>query len=136
MSSRRSESEVLTRQLRGRAVSHVSVPDQQHLCVHFADGSTLVAEATSGGLDFSFNPTSSVEGSAGEPQPTQRQREYLQFITRYIDRFGVAPAESDIQRHFLVSAPTVHQMMKMLEKRGFISRQPGVGRSIRVLINL
>jgi len=55
--------------------------------------------------------------------------------------FGFAPAESDIQRHFHVSAPSVHQMIKTLERRGFIA--PGsdfngqaLPRSIRVLIDL
>jgi DNA-binding MarR family transcriptional regulator len=33
-----------------------------------------------------------------------------------------------------VSPPTVHQMVLMLEKRGFITREPGKARSIRVLL--
>ena len=49
-----------------------------------------------------------------------------------MDQFGRAPAEADIQRHFLVSAPSVNAMMQTLERRGFITRKPGVPRSIRV----
>ncbi|MBI3797973.1 MAG: hypothetical protein HY268_13535 [Deltaproteobacteria bacterium] len=34
------------------------------------------------------------------------------------------------RRYFQVSAPAVHQMVVMLEKRGFIERRPGQARSI------
>jgi Mn-dependent DtxR family transcriptional regulator len=55
-------------------------------------------------------------------------------------RYGVAPAEADIQRHFMVSAPSVNQMMQNLERRGFIARErdlftgQAVPRSIRILV--
>jgi repressor LexA len=39
-----------------------------------------------------------------------------------------------MQRYFKVSPPSVHQMMLTLEREGFISRQPGVARSIEMLI--
>ena len=69
-------------------------------------------------------------------RPTKRQLEYLVFIRKYMVRFGRAPAESEIERHFLVSAPSVNQMMQMLERRGFIDRQAGVARSTRLCIDL
>ncbi len=65
--------------------------------------------------------------------PTSRQREYLEFIKKYLLRFGISPAESDIQRHFLVSAPSVNSMMQALERYGFIIRQRGMPRSIRLV---
>src|SRR4051812_7316649 len=45
-----------------------------------------------------------------EPQPhfTKTQGRYLAFIHRYITKFDQAPAEADVQRHFLVSAPSVN----------------------------
>ncbi|MHB0790644.1 LexA family protein [Bradyrhizobium sp. 5.13L] len=43
-------------------------------------------------------------------------------------------AEADIQRHFRVSPPSVHQMIVTLERNGFIRRQPGVPRSIEILV--
>ena len=73
---------------------------------------------------------------AAPKSPTKRQSEYLAFIAKYITRFGRAPAESDIERHFLVAAPSVNQMMQTLERHGFITRQPGVPRSIRICIDL
>ena len=67
---------------------------------------------------------------------TERQRQYLvlAFISQYMKVNGRSPAESDIQRYFGVSPPTVHQMVVKLESLGLISRKPGVARSIRVLV--
>jgi DNA-binding MarR family transcriptional regulator len=65
---------------------------------------------------------------------TKTQGRYLAFIHRYITKFGRAPAESDIQNHFLVSAPSVNAMMQTLTKKGFISRIPGVARSIQLRV--
>jgi len=39
-----------------------------------------------------------------------------------------------MQRYFRVTAPSVHQMILTLERRGLISRVPGQPRSIRVLV--
>ncbi len=67
------------------------------------------------------------------PSPTPKQAEYLAFIARYSAVHEQAPAEADIAQHFLVSAPTVHQMILKLEAGGWIAREPGVARSIRLL---
>jgi DNA-binding MarR family transcriptional regulator len=48
--------------------------------------------------------------------------------------FRRAPAEADMQRHFRVSPPSVHQMVLTLERAGLIRRQPGVARSIELLV--
>ena len=45
------------------------------------------------------------------------------------------PAEADLQRHFGVSPPSVHQMVLTLERAGFIRRQPRTPRSIELLID-
>ncbi|KRR06144.1 hypothetical protein CP49_37595 [Bradyrhizobium valentinum] len=65
---------------------------------------------------------------------TEKQGHYLAFIHTYSYMFGQPPAEADIQRHFRVSPPTVHQMIVTLERNGFIRRQPGVPRSIEILL--
>jgi Mn-dependent DtxR family transcriptional regulator len=64
---------------------------------------------------------------------TERQGQYLSFIFQYMKLNGRSPAESEIQRYFGVTPPTVHQMVLKLESLGLISRQPGVARSIQVL---
>ncbi len=65
---------------------------------------------------------------------TEKQGRYLAFIHRYQQKYLQSPAESDIQRHFLVSPPTVNQMVQRLERLGMIARTPGQARSIRLLV--
>ena len=66
---------------------------------------------------------------------TQKQGQYLAFIYVYARMFRQAPAEADMQRHFLVTPPSVHQMVLTLERVGLIRRQPGIARSIKVLVD-
>jgi hypothetical protein len=65
---------------------------------------------------------------------TDRQGQYLAFIDAYTRVHGRPPAEADMQCHFRVSPPSVHQMVLTLEREGLIRRQPGVPRSIEVLV--
>lgn len=69
-----------------------------------------------------------------ELKPTPTQERYLSFIYAYTEGFGYPPAETEIGKAMKVSAPSVNQMMKTLEKKGFIQRQPGVARSIEILL--
>jgi repressor LexA len=68
------------------------------------------------------------------PAFTARQGEYLAFIHRYTQKFGVAPSFEDIGRHFGTTPPSVNNMIKTLCARGLLSRLPGVARSLRVLV--
>ena len=75
-------------------------------------------------------------GTAPHPRGfTQKQGQYLAFIYVYSRIFRQAPAEADMQRHFRVTPPSVHQMVLGLERAGLIQRQPGVARSIVILIS-
>jgi Mn-dependent DtxR family transcriptional regulator len=65
---------------------------------------------------------------------TPKQGQYLAFIYAYTRVHERPPAEADIQRKFKVSAPAVHQMVLTLERAGLIRRQPGVARSIELLL--
>lgn len=69
------------------------------------------------------------------PSFTEKQGQYLAFIYAYTQVIGRPPAEADLQRHFRVTPPSVHQMILTLERAGFIRRQPGVARSITVLLD-
>ncbi len=66
---------------------------------------------------------------------TPKQGQYLAFIYYYTKINGRAPAEADFQRYFRVSPPSVHNMIVTLDERGFISRERGRARSIKLLIN-
>jgi len=68
------------------------------------------------------------------PDFTPKQGQYLAFIHAYTLVNGRPPAEADMMRFFRVTPPAVHQMVLALEKAGLISRQPGVPRSIAVLL--
>ena len=68
------------------------------------------------------------------PTFTEKQGQYLAFIYAYGRIFRRPPAEADIQKHFGVTPPTVHQMILTLERAGLISRQPGIARSIELLV--
>ncbi|MCC9602973.1 MarR family transcriptional regulator [Stieleria sp. JC731] len=66
---------------------------------------------------------------------TYKQGQYLAFIDAYVKLNRRAPAESDFQRYFRVSPPTVHNMSKTLTARQLIERKPGVARSITLRID-
>jgi DNA-binding MarR family transcriptional regulator len=73
------------------------------------------------------------EAVVSEVKPfTAKQGQYLAYIYYYTKIHRRPPAESDLQRFFRVTPPVVHQMIKTLEARGFIDRQPGAARSIRL----
>ena len=66
---------------------------------------------------------------------TAKQGQYLAYIYYYTKIHGRPPAESDLQRYCRVTPPVVHQMIKTLEARGWIHRQPGAARSIRASVD-
>jgi hypothetical protein len=68
------------------------------------------------------------------PAFTPTQGRYLAFIHAYTSLHGYPPAESEIAAAMCVSPPSVNQMVKMLERKGLIQRQPGQARSVRILV--
>jgi len=65
---------------------------------------------------------------------TDKQGQYLAYIYYYTKLNGVAPAHTDMQSYFQVTPPTVNQMIKTLEKKGLIQKQPRLARSIQIII--
>ena len=65
---------------------------------------------------------------------TATQGRYLAYIHAYTSLHGHPPAESEIAAALCVSPPSVNQMVKQLERKGLIERQPGEARTLRVLI--
>jgi hypothetical protein len=80
-----------------------------------------------------IDPAPQLDTSSAPPF-TNKQGQYLAFIYNYSKIHGRAPAESDLQRYFQTTPPSVHQMIKTLELNGFIERTPGQARSIRLLV--
>lgn len=129
-----SETQALSHRLVGKRLAYVEVLGPSGLGIHFEDGAGLVIKALAGRLVIESRVSRPTGTCPAGIWPTTRQREYLEFITKYINRFGRSPAESDIQRHFLVSAPSVNHMVQELERKGFIQRQPRVPRSIQMVM--
>lgn len=66
---------------------------------------------------------------------TPKQGQYLAFIHAYTRLNRRPPAEADMQQYFRVTPPSVHQMVLTLEREGHIRREPGVARSIQMLVD-
>ncbi|MFZ9739576.1 MAG: LexA family protein [Prochlorotrichaceae cyanobacterium] len=71
---------------------------------------------------------------SNQPEPTHQQGQYLAFIYHYTKVNKRPPAERDIQLFFGTSPPSVHSMITRLHQLGFIKKEPGVPRSIEVLL--
>ncbi|MFL6718660.1 MAG: LexA family protein [Burkholderiaceae bacterium] len=65
---------------------------------------------------------------------TSLQGQYLAFIHAHATIHNQAQAERDMQQFFHVTPPTVHSMLQLLEHHGSIQPQPGVARSIQLLV--
>jgi DNA-binding MarR family transcriptional regulator len=65
------------------------------------------------------------------PPLTDKQGQYLAFIYAYSPIFRQPPAEADMQRHFQVSPPSVHQMVLTLERAGLIRWTPASRAALR-----
>jgi repressor LexA len=77
---------------------------------------------------------SALQAAVAQGSYTAKQGQDLAFIYYYTKIHGRGPSEADMQSYFRVSPPSVHQMVLSLEKRGFIDRTPGQGRSLKLLL--
>jgi hypothetical protein len=81
----------------------------------------------------SIDPVPKLDPSAAPPF-TKKQGQYLAYIHYYSKIHRQPPPESDLQRYFQTTPPSVHQMINTLQLNGFIEKTPGEARSIRVLV--
>jgi hypothetical protein len=81
----------------------------------------------------SIEPAPKLDPSVA-PSFTAKQGQYLAFIHHYTKVHRRAPAELDLERYFQVSPPSIHGMVKTLERNGLIEKIPGQARSMRVLV--
>jgi hypothetical protein len=84
-------------------------------------------------FSVSIDPAPKLD-AATAPKFTAKQGQFLAFIYHYTKIHREAPAETDLQRYFQVSPPSIHDMIKTLERNGLIEKKPGQGRSIRLLV--
>ncbi len=87
------------------------------------------------GLNGNVDPGAHlVRPAAARSGYSAKQGQYLAFVLYYLKLHGRPPAEAEFQAYFKVSPPAVHEMLKTLQRRGFIARRAGVARSIRLLL--
>ena len=84
-------------------------------------------------FEITMDPAPKLDPSI-RPTYTAKQGQYLAFIHGYTKIHRQSPAESDLQRYFRVSPPSIHEMIRTLERNGLIEKTPGQARSIRVLV--
>jgi len=65
---------------------------------------------------------------------TPRQGQFLAFLHLFRKLHRQAPSELEMAIFFQISPPAVHGMVVKLEELGLIERQPGVARSIRLVL--
>jgi len=64
---------------------------------------------------------------------TKKQAEILNYISQFIRNNGYAPSYREVGTHFGISSTaTVHEHVKNLERKGFLSSEPETARSIEV----
>lgn len=65
--------------------------------------------------------------------PTPRQKQILDFVSKHIDKRGYAPSIQEICDEFgLGSTATVHKHLKNLEARGLLNRDVGKSRAMEM----
>ena len=85
-------------------------------------------------MNRKMSQTSDDKDRLPTPRFTEKQGQYLAFIYAYTCINRRPPAEVDLQRHFQVTPPSVHQMIVTLEHAGLIERKPGAPRSVKILV--
>src|SRR5881396_2256628 len=79
----------ITDEVSGKSVSHVTKSDAGRFDIHFTDDSVLAIEVRYRRLAATvrYGPSDATRtGLRDGPEPTRRQREYLEFIAKYILR--------------------------------------------------
>ena len=69
-----------------------------------------------------------------EMKYTKKQGQYLSFIYYYRKLNKQSPAHLDFQKYFVSNPASVNEMLKTLERKGFIKREAGKARSIELLL--
>lgn len=64
---------------------------------------------------------------------TVRQREVLDFITKYLEDNSYPPTVREIGEHFNISLRAVHDRLSALQKKGYIAQRYKCSRSMKVL---
>ncbi len=64
---------------------------------------------------------------------TDRQQEVFEFIQQFRAAHGYTPTVREVAGHFGVQIHAAHGHLKALEKKGYLQREAGKGRALRML---
>lgn len=64
---------------------------------------------------------------------TERQRSVLLFLESCLSDRGYMPTIREIAQHFSVTSNAAVTRLEALERKGYLTREPGVARGIRLL---
>lgn len=68
------------------------------------------------------------------PTLTKKQKLFLDYITKFIEKNGYAPSFEEIKKHFKLSAKsTVHQHITTLTEKGFLNKEHYKARAISIV---
>jgi len=64
----------------------------------------------------------------------KRERQILEYISQYYQRFGYSPTMSEVAIGIGLNAPsTIHEHVENLVKKGFLTKKPGQARGMEVV---
>jgi len=64
---------------------------------------------------------------------TKKQKKVLDFIEEYSKKKGFSPSHDEMRKHLkLSSVSTVNHYMKILQEKGYISREKNTARSVEI----
>jgi len=66
---------------------------------------------------------------------TKKQKEVMDFLKDYYQKYGVTPTMKEVSEYFKVSIPTIQNHFKSLEYKGYIKKTPNLSRSIEIREN-
>ena len=113
----------------GLAIENWTVPLRRSRSRHKIDGDETFQPMRPKRIEPEQRSVAAVEGFRSF---TAKQGQDFAFIYYYTKIHGTPPAEADFRRFFGVMPPVVHQMIKTLQAHGFIDREPGKARSIKL----
>lgn len=65
--------------------------------------------------------------------PSKRQGELLAFMAAYVEREGMPPTLSEMREYLGTKSPNAAlDMLKMLDKKGYVMRKPRASRGTRL----
>lgn len=65
---------------------------------------------------------------------TKRQKQFFEYIKKYIEKKDYAPSFEDIRKHFrLASRSTVHHHVETMEKKGYLNKLGSRARAIEII---